>query len=309
MSLKLLVVDDHPLFRAGISSALKASGQHFDIVQAADAQEGIELAGNGDDFDAVLLDVALPGMNGFVAIREFRLRCPLLPVIIISAFDNASNARRALSAGAVGFIPKSAPTPVMIEALHEVLAGGVYLPASLAQGVSSIETERPAFPQDTVSEPEAGSLTVRQIEVLTFLCRGKGNKEIAADFGLSEKTVKTHLSAIFKVLRVVNRTQAVLSRNWLERLPGAYRIMPPTPQMIPLRAEPTIPWIRQRPMLEGGGRTRLNARQRRNRPSTQAYTAASHQASRPAGTVSRNAKHRTRETTAIEAIAVGMLPY
>ncbi len=131
MSLKLLVVDDHPLFREGISSALRASGQDFDFIQAAPTREGIELAEGSGDFDAVLLDVALPGMNGFVAIREFRLRCPLLPVVIVSASTNASNARRALSAGAAGFIPKSTPTAQVIEALREVLAGGVYLPPAL----------------------------------------------------------------------------------------------------------------------------------------------------------------------------------
>ena len=215
MSLKLLVVDDHPLFREGISAALKASGRDFDIVQAADAREGIELAEGGGDFDAVLLDVALPGMNGFVAIREFRLRCPLLPVVIVSALDNASNARRALSAGAAGFIPKSTPTSQVIEALHQVLGGGVYLPSPVSERLAAIDTETSNYPLAPTPEPEAGSLTVRQIEVLGFLCQGKGNKEIASDFGLSEKTVKTHLSAIFKVLRVVNRTQAVLAARRL----------------------------------------------------------------------------------------------
>ncbi len=215
MSLKLLVVDDHPLFREGISAALQASGQDFDIVQAADAREGIELAEGSGDFDAVLLDVALPGMNGFVAIREFRLRCPLLPVVIISALDNASNARRALSAGAAGFIPKSTPTSQVVEALSQVLAGGVYLPPTISDSLAATDVAASAYPQAPAAEPEAGSLTVRQIEVLGFLCQGKGNKEIAADFGLSEKTVKTHLSAIFKVLRVVNRTQAVLAARRL----------------------------------------------------------------------------------------------
>src|SRR6201999_1046254 len=95
--------------------------------------QGIELAEGSGDFDAVLLDVALPGMNGFVAIREFRLRCPLLPVVIVSALDNASNARRALSAGAAGFIPKSTPTSQVIEALHQVLGGGVYLPSPVSE--------------------------------------------------------------------------------------------------------------------------------------------------------------------------------
>jgi two-component system, NarL family, nitrate/nitrite response regulator NarL len=215
MSLKLLVVDDHPLFREGISAALQASGQDFDIVQAADARQGIELAEGSGDFDAVLLDVALPGMNGFVAIREFRLRCPLLPVVIISALDNASNARRALSAGAAGFIPKSTPTPQVIQALRQVLSGGVYLPATMSDSLAAGDVETGIYPQVPAQAPEAGSLTVRQIEVLGNLCQGKGNKEIAADFGLSEKTVKTHLSAIFKALRVVNRTQAVLAARRL----------------------------------------------------------------------------------------------
>jgi len=215
MSLKLLVVDDHPLFREGISAALQASGQDFDIIQAADARQGIELAEGSGDFDAVLLDVALPGMNGFVAIREFRLRCPLLPVVIISALDNASNARRALSAGAAGFIPKSTPTPQVIQALRQVLSGGVYLPATMSDSLAAADVEAGIYPQVRAQAPEAGSLTVRQIEVLGNLCQGKGNKEIAADFGLSEKTVKTHLSAIFKALRVVNRTQAVLAARRL----------------------------------------------------------------------------------------------
>jgi two-component system, NarL family, nitrate/nitrite response regulator NarL len=218
MSLKLLVVDDHPLFREGISSALKASGHDVHIVQAADAHEGIALAQAHEDLDAVLLDVALPGMSGLVAIREFRLRCPLLPVLIVSALDQAPNVRRALSAGAAGFIPKSAPTAVVLEALREVLAGGVYLPPSLRTGDSPIDSDRTAFP--AAGAPDAGLLTVRQIEVLTFLCRGKGNKEIAADFGLSEKTVKTHLSAIFKVLGVINRTQAVLAAQRMGLLAG-----------------------------------------------------------------------------------------
>ena len=214
MSVKLLVVDDHPLFREGICSALKASGQDFDIVQASRAEEGIELVERGRDFDAVLLDVALPGMNGFVAIRELRMRFPLLPVLIMSAMDGASNARRAISAGAAGFIPKSSQTTQVIEALREVLAGGLYLPSNMG---SSDEWQARSSRH---CEPQAGSLTVRQIEVLTFLCQGKGNKKIAADFGLSEKTVKTHLSAIFKVLRVVNRTQAVLAARRLGLFPG-----------------------------------------------------------------------------------------
>src|SRR5256885_13268827 len=91
MRLKLLIVDAYPLSREGISAALRASGKNVEILQAADASAGLEIAETQRDFDAVLLDVALPGMNGFVAIREFRLRCPFLPVVIVSALDSAPN--------------------------------------------------------------------------------------------------------------------------------------------------------------------------------------------------------------------------
>ena len=210
MTLQLLVVDDHPLFREGIGAALRASGRDVEIVQAADAQEGLAAAETHPNLDAVLLDIALPGMNGLIAIREFRLFYPLLPVIILSALESGPNARRALAAGAAGFVPKSAPTAVILEALADVLAGGAYLPALLRGESSTTDRER-AVACAPPQTPDLGRLTARQLEILAFMCRGKSNKEIAADFGLSEKTVKTHISAIFKVLGVVNRTRAVLT--------------------------------------------------------------------------------------------------
>ena len=209
MSLKLLIIDDHPLFREGVGTALKSLDQDIQLVLAADAAEGFAAAVAHPDLDLVLLDLALPGMNGFVAIREFRLRFPLLPVVVVSALENAPNARRALAEGAAGFIPKSSPTHTVVEALREVLAGGAYVPPILrANGV--VEESLQETPSVTPTL-DIGLLTVRQIEVLTHMCRGKGNKEIASDFGLSEKTIKTHVAAIFKVFGVVNRTQAVLA--------------------------------------------------------------------------------------------------
>jgi len=208
MSLKLLIIDDHPLFREGVGTALKALDHDIHVVLAADAEQGFAAAAAHPDLDLALLDLALPGIHGFVAIRELRLRFPFLPIVVVSALENAPNARRALSAGAAGFIPKSSPTQTVIEALREVLSGGTYLPPVLRA------TGAPDQPmRETASAPAAdvGLLTARQIEVLTHICRGKGNKEIASDFGLSEKTVKTHVTAIFRALGVVNRTQAALT--------------------------------------------------------------------------------------------------
>jgi two-component system, NarL family, nitrate/nitrite response regulator NarL len=121
MSLKLLVIDDHPLFREGVGTALKALDPDIHIVLAADAEAGFAAAAAHPDLDLALLDVAMPGMHGFVAIREFRLHFPLLPVVVVSALEDAPNARRALSEGAAGFIPKSSPMQTVIEALREVL--------------------------------------------------------------------------------------------------------------------------------------------------------------------------------------------
>ena len=207
MPLKVLVIDDHPLVQEGVAAALEALGHDVDVIAAADSEQGLAAAAANPDIDLVLLDLALPGMSGLGVISDLHQRFPSLPVVVLSALEDPENIRSAISAGAMGFVPKSAQTRVLIEALRQVLEGNVSVPGTLGSaGVSAGATGASA----AGSEPDIALLTLRQLEVLSRLCQGKTNKQIATDLGLSEKTVKAHVTAIFKVLGVVNRTQAVL---------------------------------------------------------------------------------------------------
>jgi two-component system nitrate/nitrite response regulator NarL len=208
MPLKVLVIDDHPLVQEGVAAALEALGHEVNVIAAADSEQGLTAAAAHPDIDLVLLDLALPGMSGLAVISALHQRFPSLPVVVLSALEDPENIRNAIASGAMGFVPKSAQTRVLIEVLQQVLEGNVSVPSSLRGGVSASSGGTPASGGGT--EPDVALLTLRQLEVLSRLCQGKTNKQIATELGLSEKTVKAHVTAIFKVLGVVNRTQAVL---------------------------------------------------------------------------------------------------
>jgi len=214
MTLKVLVIDDHPLVQEGVSAALDSLADEVNIMAARDAEQGLALAAEHPDLDLVLLDLALPGMSGFNLIGKLHERLPSLPVVVLSALEEPENVRHAINAGAMGFVPKSAATRVLLEVLQQVLEGNVTVPLALQSVGQSVS---PGFvPGGTggavsaSNEPDVALLTLRQLEVLSRVCQGKTNKQIATELGLSEKTVKAHVTAIFKVLGVVNRTQAVL---------------------------------------------------------------------------------------------------
>jgi len=211
MPLKVLVIDDHPLVQEGVAAALEALGHDVDVIAAADSEQGLAAAAANPDIDLVLLDLALPGMSGLGVISALHQRLPSLPVVVLSALEDPENIRNAISAGAMGFVPKSAQTRVLIEALQQVLEGNVSVPSTLGSAPNLATGGAAAGAgTGTGSEPDVALLTLRQLEVLSRLCQGKTNKQIATELGLSEKTVKAHVTAIFKVLGVVNRTQAVL---------------------------------------------------------------------------------------------------
>ena len=214
MTLKVLVIDDHPLVQEGVSAALESLADQVTVMAARDAEQGLALAAEHPDLDLVLLDLALPGMSGFNLIGKLHERLPSLPVVVLSALEDPENVRHAINAGAMGFVPKSAATRVLIEVLQQVLEGNVTVPLALqsvGQPASHILPGGTGSPGSAAtSEPDVALLTLRQLEVLSRVCQGKTNKQIATELGLSEKTVKAHVTAIFKVLGVVNRTQAVL---------------------------------------------------------------------------------------------------
>jgi DNA-binding NarL/FixJ family response regulator len=214
MTLKVLVIDDHPLVQEGVSAALGSLADEVTIMAARDAEQGLALAAEHPDLDLVLLDLALPGMSGFNLIGKLHERLPSLPVVVLSALEEPENVRHAINAGAMGFVPKSAATRVLLDVLQQVLEGNVTVPLALQSVGQSVSPGLiPGAMGSTVSacnEPDVALLTLRQLEVLSRVCQGKTNKQIATELGLSEKTVKAHVTAIFKVLGVVNRTQAVL---------------------------------------------------------------------------------------------------
>jgi DNA-binding NarL/FixJ family response regulator len=210
MPLKLLVIDDHPLVQEGVAASLEALGLDVRIVSARGADQGLAAIAANPDLDAVLLDPAVPGMNGFAVLGDMRKRFPELPVIVLSALEDPANVKRALDTGAAGFIPKSSSTDVLIKVLQQVLKGNAAVEPNAAAASARNGTNGSGAHPPAEGTPDATLLTLRQLQVLSRVCQGKTNKQIASELGLSEKTVKAHVTAIFKILGVVNRTQAVL---------------------------------------------------------------------------------------------------
>ncbi len=199
--MKLLIIDDHPLFRDGLAALLRQASPDNVVTPASSAEDALELA-DEQIFDAVFMDLMMPGLSGEAAVREFARRHPELPVIVLSSSESASDVRRVLNAGASGYIPKSATAQTVVSALKLVLSGNIYVPPLLVAATAPSMDRGPGGPR-AVSQ-----LTDRQVDVLRYLKDGLTNKEISAKLGIAEKTVKVHIAAIFKALHVVNRTQA-----------------------------------------------------------------------------------------------------
>jgi DNA-binding NarL/FixJ family response regulator len=193
--MKLLIVDDHAVVREGLAALLAQSGPDTEILQAGGSAEGFRIAAAHADLDAIVLDLTMPGMGGLEAIAEFGRRWPALPVIVLSSSDDSADVRAALAAGALGYVPKSANPGTLLAALRLVLAGEIYVPPLLLAAAPS-------------RAPAAPPLTQRHLDVLRLLAQGLANKRIGSALGISEKTVKAHVTAIFRVLKVANRTQA-----------------------------------------------------------------------------------------------------
>lgn len=200
--LKLLIVDDHALFREGLCHVLRELDEQADILEAPDYERALQHAAATPELDLVLLDLNMPGKDGFTALDSFATRYPTLPVVILSASSLRSDIQRALDAGAMGYIPKDTTSAIMLGALRLILAGGIYIPPNLAQADTPAASDRPR---------NRSALTPRQLDVLALLVQGISNKDIATRLGLSEGTVKMHVTSIFRELGVSNRTQATLA--------------------------------------------------------------------------------------------------
>jgi DNA-binding NarL/FixJ family response regulator len=209
MSVTALIVEDHPLYRDALTHLLRHIFGESAVGAASSAEEGLRLAAASPQLGLILLDPGLPGIKGVEAIAALRRACPSATVIAISASEDRRDASAALRAGAVAFISKAASNEVMSDLVRRVRAGELREP-------TWITSSGPGELGDGTGQ----ALTPRQREILVLLCQGHPNKEIGLRLGLAEVTVKMHVSSVFRVLGVANRTQAVLAARRLGLHPG-----------------------------------------------------------------------------------------
>jgi DNA-binding NarL/FixJ family response regulator len=200
---KFVIADDHPLFRGALKQALAGVADTATILEAGDFDSAKALILGNDDIDLVLLDLTMPGAEGLSGLISLRGMNAAVPLVVVSAHDDAETIRRALQLGASGFISKSASMDVIRSGVENVLAGGVTVPAGIDLGV-----EADAEISELIKRLQ--SLTPQQARVLGMLAQGLLNKQIAYELGVSEATIKAHVSAILHKLGVDSRTQAVI---------------------------------------------------------------------------------------------------
>jgi DNA-binding NarL/FixJ family response regulator len=205
--MKILLADDHALFRAGVLHVLRQLGDSTNVIEAGNWTDVRQAIDTNSDLSLALLDLNMPGADGCAALRSIVQQRRTLPVVVLSASEKRDDMQQVLDAGALGFIPKTATPAVILSALRLVLAGGVYVPPEM---IRSSESE--------ISSPDrtTSGLTPRQLEVLARVVEGKSNKAIARELGLTEGTVKAHVTAAFRVLKVNNRVQAARAMETLK---------------------------------------------------------------------------------------------
>jgi DNA-binding NarL/FixJ family response regulator len=206
---RLVIADDHPLFRGALREAVAGLVEGAEIAEAGSFEEVPKLLDKGGDVDLVLLDLTMPGVRGFSGLMFLRAQYPSVPVVVVSANDDPSVMRRCMDFGASGFIPKTLGIEQMREAVKRVLGGGVWTPpdVDLAGGADA---------ETAALMARLSTLTPQQVRVLMMLSEGLLNKQIAYELTVSEATVKAHVSAILQKLGVDSRTQAVIAAAKIE---------------------------------------------------------------------------------------------
>lgn len=208
--MKILVVDDYALVREGLRHALQALDENVEVLEARDAEEALRLIERDPALDLVLLDIGLPGMDGFLALDEMRRAHAALPIVVLSASAEQRDISAALNMGAMGYITKMAPREVMLHALRLVLAGGVYVPPQ-ALGMANDAPGRGGAAAGAPKSVEELGLTDRQRQVLSLIAQGKPNKAIANELQIAEPTVKAHVTEILRALKASSRAQAMVT--------------------------------------------------------------------------------------------------
>jgi DNA-binding NarL/FixJ family response regulator len=211
MTVRFLIVDDHPLFREALQLAIQQGYPDADIVEASSIAAAQEALASDQVFDLVLLDLSMPGTRGFDGLIELRAARPKQPILVVSAHEDPRIVHEAMSCGAAGYISKSVKKRDLSEAIQDVMAGLVVLPKGY---------EPPAGDGAPSREPDlvarVSSLTRQQLRVLNMVRQGMLNKQIAHELGVGETTIKAHVSEIMRKLNVVSRTQAVIEVTKLD---------------------------------------------------------------------------------------------
>ena len=206
---RLVIADDHPLFRGALREAVSGSLAGAEIAEAGGFDEVVALLDRSGEVDLVLLDLAMPGVRGFSGLMYLRAQYPSVPVVVVSATDDPAVIRRCMEFGASGFIPKTLGIEPIRAAITRVLNGGIWTPPD-------VDLEGASDPATAELVQRLATLTPQQVRVLMMLSEGLLNKQIAYELSVSEATVKAHVSAILQKLGVESRTQAVIAAARIE---------------------------------------------------------------------------------------------
>lgn len=214
--MKILIIDDHPLFLEGISLVMHQINPGLEAVELDSGQKGINHLKAHPDTDLVLADLDMPVMSGFDFMQEVEDLGMSVPVAILSATTNLYDVKRAVEMGAVGFISKTSDTDEMKRALETIFEGDVYIPKGLEEQLDALMAASEMDPQTALrAKAKSLGITNRQHQVLQLLAKGYTNKKIGEELSLTERTVKAHVSALFAILNVANRTECVLEGDRL----------------------------------------------------------------------------------------------
>ena len=208
-SYRVLIADDHPLFRGALREALNRQFDRVEVAEAGTFERVVERLETGGEVDLILLDLQMPGVRGFSGLMYLRAQYPSLPVAIVSANDDPVVIRHCMEFGAAGFLPKTLGVEALRGAIARVLAGEMWTPPDV-ELASEADAETAALIR------RLATLTPQQVRVLMMLSGGLLNKQIAYELGVSEATVKAHVSAILQKLGVDSRTQAVIAAGKIE---------------------------------------------------------------------------------------------
>jgi DNA-binding NarL/FixJ family response regulator len=205
----LLIADDHPLFRGALRRAVIGLFEQVDVAEAGSFEDVSEILDGSRDVDLILLDLSMPGVRGFSGLMYLRAQYPSLPIVVVSANDDPAVIRRCMEFGASGFIPKTLGVEILRQAVGRVLQGEVWTPPD-------VDLARDSDAETAATIARLSTLTPQQVRVLMMLSSGLLNKQIAYELGVSEATVKAHVSAILQKLGVESRTQAVIAAGKIE---------------------------------------------------------------------------------------------